>query len=387
MYTTLKVIQGSFGVTKHGGIVSKITDVAHLDDLKAIKKAEAYSESFSEVLRSFCTHDLCTDHHFPNVGTFDAELHASISRHLSSATVDGASDAQGGARAIASRREQCELVLRDVCHELHRLFDELSSKDDVFGKMMEEWLSKQGSFVKQVSFSDRVKKKFIVAQKFVIQKHGSQGWGLRTHLADMSFAPQRYDSKVNPFESWCLTMLASCLVVSDEAQDMSRKLKDRQCSEATFATVSSHNCLVVGLHTDRMVIERRLLHKLEPTMTNVAVRPRLLREYMEETGKLFLDSIILSEEAVDTFTHAVLQQIAFKPVFFGQSSAQALSWAGHGEWAHRRARQPQRAPVNTGCLPQALRASVQTRAGPIRQPGRRLHRDPRRYFERELETG
>ena len=93
--------------------------------------------------------------------------------------------------------------------------------------------------------------------------HGHHGWSLTTILHDIRCAFHRYDKCVNPWEVWCLTMLACADACASEASDMGLLLSKRQVASDTFAILCNANCLSVGIATDRMAIDRRLIHQLE----------------------------------------------------------------------------------------------------------------------------
>jgi len=167
----------------------------------------------------------------------------------------------------------------------------------------------------------------------VLREHGSQGWNLTRCLEDFDVAFHRYDKKVNPFEVFCLTMLACCAAVAHEADDATVHRDVRDAARKTLKTVTSANMLCVGINTDRMICDRRLIHMLERGTQNCATRPRRLRTYIEETTHLILDAALLAEGSTDTFTQAVWSQICMSPVFVGGGEVQSLSDFGQSKWA------------------------------------------------------
>ena len=170
----------------------------------------------------------------------------------------------------------------------------------------------------------------------ILDAHGHQGWSLITILHDIRCAFHRNDNCVNPWEVWCLTMLACADACASAASDMGLLLSKRQVASDTFAILCNANCLSVGIATGRMVIGRLLIHHLEKS-ANPACRPRRLREYIRDTSVLILDGGVLKESSKDCFTHAVLQQLARNPTFVAglKSSGQlaSLGWMGHEHWA------------------------------------------------------
>ena len=63
------------------------------------------------------------------------------------------------------------------------------------------------------------KRTWIFHQRFTLNKHGTEGFGLKRVLTDMFFAAHRFDQKFVSFENICLTFLASCCAISEEANN------------------------------------------------------------------------------------------------------------------------------------------------------------------------
>ena len=95
-----------------------------------------------------------------------------------------------------------------------------------------------------------------------------------------------------------MSLLATVLYLTLEADDMERSVNERNIAQATLATATLTNCLVMGLHCDLLTLLDAFVDLLQTKLFDTAPVCRTYRKLKQDLEYLFVKGFIgLDEES------------------------------------------------------------------------------------------
>ena len=162
----------------------------------------------------------------------------------------------------------------------------------------------------------------MTCQQAVINRDGAQGGGCKVVLKNFSFAKQRFESEEDPARKIAITLMASVLFLTTEADDPNRTKAERDNADEILTVFNPADLTLYGISSDLGSDGVAFLRLFDVHHPDPALLPRRLRQFTRELTVMYLEGRILHESNKGTVTAIILQTLASnagKP-FFGRTS-------------------------------------------------------------------
>ena len=172
-------------------------------DLARRRKSDRSKLEIMDCIRRFCSPG--------QPGRFDDNLFEHLRSIIVQLTFDGASEAQRAGRLLALDPEclpKVQTVVRDRAHAVRTNLRAPLASDDEMKRIRHAFLDKEGSLAKLIQYHPRARSVHEICQQAVLSVDGEQGGGLKTTLANFSFANQRFESEELPARRIVCTLQA-----------------------------------------------------------------------------------------------------------------------------------------------------------------------------------
>jgi hypothetical protein len=153
----------------------------------------------------------------------------------------------------------------------------------------------------------------------VLNSDGAQGGGFKATLRNFSFAKQRFESEENPDRKIAITLMASVLFLTTEADDPNRPKAERDNAAEIMEVFNPADLTLYGVSTDLASTGVAFLRLVDVHQPDPSLLLRHLKRLIRELRPLFLEGRILHESNQGTVTAIILQTLAKqagKPSFF-----------------------------------------------------------------------
>ena len=142
-------------------------------------------------------------------------------------------------------------------------------------------------------------------------------------LTNFSFAKQRFESEEDPARKIAITLMASVLFLTSEADDPNRTKAERDNADEIMTVFNPADLSLFGISSDMTSDGVAFLRLVDVHHPDPALLPRRLRQFIRELTVVYLEGRILHESNKGTVTAIILQTLASnagKNLFFGRTS-------------------------------------------------------------------
>ena len=220
----VETVQGVFGLLTHLRV-----DKGHEPLGSEQRFHQKWVDGLEQLIQRFCQDGVCNLPTHKAGGVTDESVKANLKIALNTIALDGASGVQKAGRVFAGRNGLA-LVKRDLCHILNKHMEIVSQVEPTLVKMRHHLFKKDGAFLKELMYSERLQLKVASAQAVVIKEDAGV---LQTLLLSYSHSSVRFAGETDSLFNLVLTYIACTLVNADEADDVRRKVPARAVSAAT----------------------------------------------------------------------------------------------------------------------------------------------------------
>ena len=156
----------------------------------------------------------------------------------------------------------------------------------------------------------------------VIRTDGAQGGGFRGTLKNFSFAKQRFESEEGPDRKIAITLMASVLFLTSEADDPNRTKVERDNSDEIMTVINPADLSLYGISSDLGSSGVAFLRLVDVHHPDPSLLLRHLKRFIVELRILYVEGRILHESNTGTVTAIILQTLAQNAgkTFFGRTS-------------------------------------------------------------------
>ena len=238
---------------------------------------------------------------------------------------DGGTDAQCEGRLLAidpACFPNTRSVVRDRAHAIRTNVKSPLASDPNLNRIKLQLIEKTNSLAKLVQYHPRAQNVHMTCQQAVINRDGAQGGGCKVVLKNFSFAKQRFESEEDPARKIAITLMASVLFLTSEADDPNRSKAERDNADEILTVFNPADLTLYGISSDLASDGVAFLRLVDVHHPDPALLPRRLRQFTRELTVMYLEGRILHESNKGTVTAIILQTLASnagKP-FFGRTS-------------------------------------------------------------------
>ena len=150
----------------------------------------------------------------------------------------------------------------------------------------------------------------MTCQQAVINRDGVQGGGCRVVLKNFSFAKQRFESEEDPARKIAITLMASVLFLTSEADDPNRTKAQRDNADEIMTVFNPADLTLYGISSDLASDGVAFLRLVDVHHPDPALLPRRLRQFTRELTVMYLEGRILHESNKGAVTAIILQTLA-----------------------------------------------------------------------------
>ena len=162
----------------------------------------------------------------------------------------------------------------------------------------------------------------------VIRTDGAQGGGFKGTLKNFSFTKQRFESEEGPDRKIAITLMASVLFLTSEADDANRTKAERDNADEIMTVFNPADLTLYGISSDLGSDGVAFLRLFDVHHPDPALLPRRLRQFTRDLTAMYLEGRILHESNKGTVTAIILQTLASnagKPLFLEEPDADVPS--------------------------------------------------------------
>ena len=179
------------------------------------------------------------------------ELANKILRKVRTFTADGAASVQKCGKLLKGNEcPNVALIMRDPAHAVKTATQDPIKHHDNFEEFWASIFDERHALLPDIQNSDAWKSKLMLAQRYVLSLHGTQGAGLKVALRTLSFAKQRFDSAASPARKYCCLIVAIAILLAVIAGDSRTKVEVRARANKLLSQMTPKHIVTAGLFAD-----------------------------------------------------------------------------------------------------------------------------------------
>jgi len=165
----------------------------------------------------------------------------------------------------------------------------------------------------------------------VIRTDGVQGGGFKGTLKNFSFAKQRFESEEGPDRKIAITLMASVLFLTSEADDPNRTKVERDNSDEIMTVINPADLSLYGISSDLGSSGVAFLRLVDVHHPDPSLLLRHLKRFIVELRILYVEGRILHESNTGTVTAIILQTLAQNAgkTFFWKDKSRTFAEVAH----------------------------------------------------------